>query len=204
VEDGWDTLSWIASNTAALRADPSKGFIVGGISSGSNITNVISHLARDKDLQPPITGVWLSCGGVRIAPKDAHLLPEQYQERNLSRMQDECVNSVTSSAGMEKFKKDALKADLNSRLFAPMIWSTEAGLGHKGFPKTYSQVAGIDTARDESLIFDDILKVEGIPTKLDLYPGLPHFFFYNFRSLPQSQQWIHDTIDGFAWLLKSE
>jgi acetyl esterase/lipase len=204
VEDGWDTLSWIAKNGESIQGDPAKGFIVGGISSGGNITNVITHLAIENDLQPPISGVWLSCAGVRIAPKDAHLLPEKYQERNLSRTQDECVNSVTTSAGMEKFKKDALKADFDSRLFAPMIWSTDAGFGHTGFPKTYSQVAGIDTARDESLIFDDMLKSQGTPTRLDLYPGVPHFFFYTFKDLPQSKQWEEDTMAGFEWLLSPE
>ncbi len=204
IEDSWDAFVWIAQNVTTLGADTARGFIVGGFSSSGNIANVIAHLARDNHTQPALTGVWLSCAGVRIGPKDAHLLPEKYRERNLSSSQDECVHSVTSSAGMEQFKESALKADVNSRLFAPMIWSEENSLGHKGFPKTYSQVAGIDTARDESLIFDDILKGEGILARLDLYPGLPHFFFYTFKDLPQSKQWETDTMKGFAWLLESE
>ncbi|KAK5171477.1 uncharacterized protein LTR77_004622 [Saxophila tyrrhenica] len=158
IEDSWDSLSWIAHNVGTIGADAARGFILGGLSSGGNVANSVAHLARDNNLQPPLTRVWFSCAGVRIAPSNAHLLPEVYRERNLSRSQNECVDSVTTSAGMEQFKRDALKADLDSRLIAPMIWSDEAGLGHKGFPKTYSQVAGIDTARDEALIFDDILK----------------------------------------------
>ena len=201
-DDSWDSLSWVAEHASGvLRADPSKGFVVGGISSGGNITNTITHLARDSGLQPPITGIWLSCIGVRLAPKDAHRLPEKYHKRNLSRSQDECVHSVVRPPALAKITSEALKADENSHLYSPMIWPT--ALGHTGFPKTYSQVCGMDLARDELLIFDDMLKSEGVTTRLDLYPGLPHCFFYSFKELPQSKQWEKDTMDGFAWLLGS-
>ena len=204
-EDGWDTLSWIAENASGvLRADPSKGFIVGGISAGGNISNIVTHLARDRALQPSITGVWLSCPGVRMAPKDADLLPEKYRERNLSRTQDECVNSVVTSPNMAKLAKVSLKPDPDSNLFAPMIWPTGSGeCGHKGYPRTYSQVCGMDAARDEMLIFDDMLKNEGVPTRLEFYAGLPHCFWYPFKELPQSEKWEEKTLDGFAWLLDS-
>jgi acetyl esterase/lipase len=201
VNDSWDTFSWIAANArSAFRADPSKGFIVGGVSSGSNISVVISHLARDTGLLPPITGVFLCCGGVRLAPKDADKLPEKYRERNLSRTQDSCVNSVITSSGLSKVGKEALKPDYNSKLYAPLIWPTEAG--HKGLPKTYSQVCGMEGSRDEELIYDDMMKNEGIPTRLDLYPGLPHVFWHSFKDLPESKGWEKDTLDGFAWLLE--
>ena len=198
--DGWDSLSWIAENASGvLRADPSKGFVVGGISSGGNITNTIVHHARDIGLQPPITGVWLSCIGVRLAPKDAHLLPEKYRERNLSRSQPECINSVVTTPAIAKVTVEALKPDVDSNLYAPMIWPT--AVGHKDLPKTYSQVCGMDAPRDEALIFNDMLKSEGVPTRLTLYPGLPHCFWGSFKELPQSKQWETDTMDGFAWLL---
>ena len=69
---------------------------------------------------------------------------------------------------------DFLKPDRNSELYAPLIWPTETN--HKGLPKTYSQVCGIDTGRDELLMYDDMLKSEGIKTRLDLYPGLATLF----------------------------
>lgn len=200
--DGWDTLLWISKNANILKADASKGFIVGGISSGGNIANAVAHLAIDRTLQPPVTGVWLSCAGARVAPEKADLLPKKYVERMLSRSQEECTNNATSSAGMDQFKKDSIKADVNSPLWSPLIWSTGPGFGHKGFPKTYSQVAGMDPPRDESLVFDDMLKAEGIATRLDLYAGVPHFFFYMFKDLPQSKGWEKDTLDGFTWLLE--
>jgi acetyl esterase/lipase len=198
IHDGWDTFSWVAENaTSTLRTDPSKGFIIDGVSSGGNISNIVTHLTRDNNMQPPITGVWLSCAAVRIAPKDVDQLPQKYRERNLSRTQDECVNSLVSTPDMVKFAREGLKPDLDSKLFAPMMWPT----GHKGFPKTYSQVCGMDTGRDEALTFDDMLKEEGTPTRPDLYAGLPHIVFHSFKNLPQSKKWGTDTMDGFKWLL---
>lgn len=76
-EDCWDVTKWVrlceflaksctklifyqaAANASKLGADPSKGFIVGGASAGGNLAAVISHLARDEKLSPPITGVSL-------------------------------------------------------------------------------------------------------------------------------------------------
>lgn len=200
--DGWDAFSWIAENASGpLCADPSKGFLIGGVSSGANISNVVAHLARDNGLQPPITGLWLSCAGIRLAPKDADKLPEKYRERYLSRAQDSCLNSGVTTSDMAKLIKESLKPDPDSHLYSPMIWPTEAG--HKDLPKTYSQVCGMEPSRDETLIFDDMLKNEGVPTRLDLYVGLPHAFFYSFRDLPQTKDWEKDTMDGFAWLLDS-
>jgi hypothetical protein len=74
---------------------------------------------------------------------------------------------------------------------------------YKGFPKTYSQVCGIDTAKDEALVFDDMSEKEETPTRLDLWLGLSHIFFHSFKDIPQSKEWENDTMNGFDWLLSS-
>jgi acetyl esterase/lipase len=203
VNDGWDALLWVTKNTDRLNADSAKGFIVGGISSGGSITNVVAHLGRDEKIEPAITGLWLSCSSVRIAPDEAHHLPQAYKERNLSRSEAGNSDNPISSSLMSKAAKEFIRPDVNSKLYAPMIWSPgEPDLGHKGLPKTYSQVCGMDGPRDEALIFDDMLKKSGTETKLDLYVGLPHTFWAQFRELPQSKKWVEETMDGFQWLLE--
>lgn len=147
VNDGWDVLSWVAKNAIdTLQADPSKGFVVGGVSAGANLTNAITHLARDQGLTPSITGNWLSVAGVRIRPDAAGELPQKYRERLLSRTQDACVNSSVIGPPLRKLFETSLRADINSELYAPLIWPTESG--HRRMPRTYSQVCGIDTARE--------------------------------------------------------
>lgn len=202
--DGWCTLEWLARNSKSIGADPSKGFIVGGSSSGGNIANTVAHLARDRKLDPPLTGVWLSCAGARVKDEYEHLLPQKYRIRHLSRSQDECASNATVSAGMEVFKKSALKPDTNSTLYAPLIWSADEAFGHHSFPKTYSQVAGMDAARDDALIFDDMLRSQGTSALLHLYRGLPHFFYQTLPSIQQSKEWEKRTLQGFEWLLSHD
>ncbi|KAK4495897.1 hypothetical protein PRZ48_013165 [Zasmidium cellare] len=200
--DGWDTFQWVAANASAvLGADPPKGFLVGGISSGANIANIVAHLARDNDLRPPLTGTWLSCGGVRLAPQHKDRLPHKYRERYLSRAQPECIENGVSSEKLFKFARDLCNEDQESVLFAPLIWSDDPSYGHDRYPRTYFQVCGMDPPRDEALIFDDILKEAGTSTRLDLYAGLPHVFWHSFKELEQSKAWAQDTLDGFAWLM---
>ncbi|KAK5174756.1 uncharacterized protein LTR77_001839 [Saxophila tyrrhenica] len=206
IADGRDAVEWVAEHAATtLHADPTQGFVVGGISAGGNITNVVTHLARDSGLQPPITGNWLSAPAVRLAPKLADMLPQKYHERLLSQGQEKEINSPTLPPGMRALIERSYKRDPNSKLSSPMIWPSGADMGefgHKGMPRTYSQVCGADTGRDELLVYNEMLKAEGIPTRLDVYPGLPHAFWHNFKQLPETKKWEQDTLDGFAWLLE--
>lgn len=76
--------------------------------------------------------------------------------------------------------------------------------GHSDVPPTYFQVCGLDPLRDESLIYERVLREEnGIATRLDFYPGLPHHFW---EFYPQLRQQIHrrteDTVNGIQWLLE--
>lgn len=200
INDAWDTFSWIANNaTKSLQSDPSKGFIVGGVSAGATISIVLAHLARDSDLEPKLTGVYSACGSVR--PRDINDLDLKYRERSLSRDQKECIHNPVLSKEMSDFMRDCYQADVKSMLFAPLMWPE--GEGHKGFPKLYQQVCGRDPARDEAYIFEDILKELGGETKTDLYVGLPHCFWIGLRYLPEGKRWERDTVDGFAWLLRS-
>lgn len=197
----WDAFEWIAKHAVSdLGAVPSRGFLVGGVSSGGTHSLVIAHLARDRGIKGPITGLCLSCIGARLPGPDPQKLPVVYRERYLSRHQRACIESPPTSPGMAKLIQDCCKNDYDSELFAPLLWPTLAG--HKDLPKTYFQVCGAEVSRDEVLILHDIMKKEGIRTKLDLYVGLPHAFWGLLKDLPQGKRWFDDTMDGFDWLMQ--
>ena len=174
VEDAWDVLEWCSNHAVdTLYAEPSKGFIVGGVSSGGSMSVVLAHMARDKNMQPPITGLYLACASIRAPKDDPSSLPKEYQEKYFSRTQEECVDSPIMPASMAKFMDRLYKPDPSSELFAPLTWPS----GHAKLPRTYFQVCGVDTARDENLIFQDMLQKEHVPTRMELYAGLPHTFW---------------------------
>lgn len=53
------------------------------------------------------------------------------------------------------------------------------------------------------MIYEEVLKAEnGIETRVDLYPGLPHGFWSFWPKARFSQPWQGDCIKGLEWLLK--
>lgn len=198
IEDAWDVVEWCGKNAiSTLYAEPSNGFVVGGVSSGGSMSVVLAHMARDKGLQPPITGIYLASASIRAPNNDPSSLPSEYQEKFLSRTQRECIESPVLPEDMAKFMDGLYAPDRSSPLYAPLTWPS----GHAKLPRTYLQVCGVDTSRDENLIFEDMLKKENVPTRIELYPGLPHTFWTLFPNLPQSARWKEDTLKGFQWLL---
>ena len=199
VNDAWDILTWCAEKGPdALYADMTKGFIVGGVSSGGTLSVVLAHMARDRNLKPPITGLYLANASVHVPGGDAEKLPTVYKERYLSRSQDKCINSPVLPEKMVKLFETLYQPEKTSELYAPLLWKS----GHADLPRTYTQICGIDLCRDENLILEDMLKKDGVQTRKDVYAGLPHAFWFVLPTLPQVEKWKSDTLAGFKWLLR--
>ena len=88
------------------------------------------------------------------------------------------------------------KPDPNSPLASPVAFPSHAGL-----PKTYFQACGKDPVRDCSIMLEQVYKDDGVPTKIDIYPGLPHAFWAIFPELEVSQKRERDAVEGLKWLL---
>lgn len=55
--------------------------------------------------------------------------------------------------------------------------------------------------RDCELLMEQVYQGDGVPKKLDVYPGLPHAFWVPFLDLEVSQKHTSDTTCGLSWLL---
>jgi len=61
----------------------------------------------------------------------------------------------------------------------------------------------MDPMRDDAFIYERVLRLEySIPTRMDVYPGLPHWFWEFFPQLESSKKFFQNTINGMEWLLK--
>ena len=194
VHDAWDTLVWTAANADDLGATPSAGFIVGGISAGANLAAVLAQMAKEQQLEPKLTGQWLSIPVLF----DEKMVPEKYRDLYLSWQQNR-HGPVFGSELLEKIFSH-WEADVKSPLFSP-INSADPG---EGLPPAYLQACGLDPLRDDALIYEKLLKEKGVRTRMDVYPGLPHGFWAFFKQLKSSDKARVDIAMGMGWLLGKE
>jgi acetyl esterase/lipase len=191
-KSAWDVLKWAAANAKSFGADPSLGFVVGGTSSGGTLTAVLTHLARDEGLSPPLTGQYLAIP-LLVTPA---VIPEKYKKLYLSYEQNKNA-PVLPQAAIDMFTK-AYQPDEHDPLYAPFNHPN----GHADLPPAYFQVCGLDLLRDDALIYERVLREEyGIKTKLDIYPGLPHGFGASFPMLKSADKFRRDMVEGIGWLL---
>ncbi|PSN69378.1 alpha/beta-hydrolase [Corynespora cassiicola Philippines] len=191
-EDAWDSLEWAAKNASGLGADPSQGLIVWGTSAGGNLAAVVSHQAVDSKLSPPVTGVFLEIP--LLVHPDA--VPEQYKAYYNS-YEDLRDMFILSRRDLNYFF-DQYKPDPKSPLFSSLLWPT----GHKNQPPTYFQLCGRDPLRDDGLIYEHLLSEEcGVPTRLDMYQGVPHGAMDFIPTLSASKRASRDRMAGIKWLL---
>jgi acetyl esterase/lipase len=123
-------------------------------------------------------------------------VPEKYKPLYKSRAQLSQGMSLTTNA-IDMFEL-AVQPDHSSALWNPLLWPT----GHANLPPTFFQICGADMLRDEVLIYErELRRVHGIKTKVEIYQGLPHVFWYDFPDHSRSKSFARDAADGLGWLL---
>ena len=195
-----DHAVWTDKSILPTNIDLKKGFILGGLSAGAGISSNVAHLARDRNLDPSLTGLFLACG-VFINPDR---VPDRFRRLHLSLEQNKNA-PILNTSSLKQFLK-AYRGDITSRQGDPFSFDQHhpdgIAAGHKNLPPVYFQVAGMDPARDDSLIYERVLREESqVPTRLNMYSGFPHGFWAMYPSLEATKLRMKDTVRGFRWLL---
>ncbi|EPS39940.1 hypothetical protein H072_6393 [Dactylellina haptotyla CBS 200.50] len=192
VYDCWDVVKWAAEHADEIGSDPKKGFIVYGSSSGGQIADIIGHFSLEEKLEPPVTGLIEIC----TSSCQYDVIPKEYKDEFLSWDQD-IKGGLGRDTLIRFYHLTGAADDPSNRLNSPLLWPG----GHKGLAPVFFQVHGRDFTRDTALIYERVLKEQGVETKLKIYPGAPHGFNTIFFETELAKQHEKDTADGIRWLL---
>lgn len=207
VNDIFAVVQYVACKTAAedkgilpANVDPKIGFIIGGLSAGAAISNNVAYLARD--VEPPLTGQFLACG-IYIDPDN---VPHHYKDFYLSMEQNKAapiLDTMSLKRYMSAYRGETPSPSTNPFSITHRYHSDGIATRHKILPPVYFQVAGMDPARDDSLIYERMLREEcGVSTRVDVYPGVPHGFWTMYPDLAATQKRMRDAVRGVGWLLE--
>jgi len=178
-------------------------------SSGATTMITISHLWRDEGITPSLTGLYLSIPGVSLMSA----VPEKYKSKIISWEQNKGApvfnRESTDFLKREYFSsKDpkrkimiqlgVVNADPTDPMRSPLLFPS-----HKDLPPAYFVIGGADPFRDLGLLYEKILREEnGIKTKADVFPGLPHGFWSVFPQSQFAKEHREKSEEGFTWLLE--
>ncbi|RPD59231.1 hypothetical protein L226DRAFT_536239 [Lentinus tigrinus ALCF2SS1-7] len=193
IEDCYTALKWVVENTAELKIDLKKGFLVGGDSGGANASAALAIRARD---DPFFAGRQLTGQYLRepaIAYPGAH--PEKYKAE--IRSFDEYTDTPLMNKGLVEHFFRAYGATPSDVRVSPIRASSHAGL-----PPAFIQVQEFDPVRDDGILYEKVLREAGVPAKLIQYKGCLHGFHYTFPHIGAAVKIDHDARDGLRWLLK--
>lgn len=193
VEDAWATVQWAASHASELGANPNRGFLIGGISSGANFAVALTRRAVETGLQPRVTGTWAP---ILVGSNEKDAVPANYRHLLMSHQQnrDALVIDESKAQTMWEYYKPISTSPLFNSLAPPLD-------SLRMMPRTFLQVAGQDLFRDNGLILAYALRDRSVEVKLEVYPGLCHSFWVFAPSLTLSKKFVKDIVEGFAWLL---
>ncbi|EMR66847.1 putative lipase 2 protein [Eutypa lata UCREL1] len=178
------------SNLQSLNINPNKGLLTAGESAGADIALAIAHLWTEAKASPPITGIY-SCANSAV---NKETVPLKYKENFVSFEQNAGAPMQTIEA--YEFIQRNYKPDPRSHLAFPVAIPDPSIM-----PKTYFQACGWDIMRDCTLVMEQVWKDASVPTRLNVYPGLPHAFWILGLPIEQTRKFEADVVKGLKWLL---
>ncbi|KAL8872275.1 MAG: hypothetical protein Q9174_002071 [Haloplaca sp. 1 TL-2023] len=196
INDAWDAVQWVAANASRLCNDLPRGFILSGGSAGANFVCVLAEMAKTEKLEPAFTGIWNCMPVVFTEDKESRsTIPQKYKHLWFSHEQVVSTPIINNDTAKKLFQY--YDPDFKSPLWSPF----NANSPFQGLPPTFVQVCGKDIIRDDGLIYEKMLSDNGVKTRLNVYPGLPHCFWAFIPQYKGSKEFMIDVAFGFAWLL---
>jgi acetyl esterase/lipase len=103
-----------------------------------------------------------------------NVVPDKWKEDYRSRVESRQDPILKFDKDVSESLNKELKPQESSPLFSPLLHPNL-----KSLPPAFFQVCGLDPLRDEALIYESVLKENGVETRLDVYDGFGHMFWMN-------------------------
>lgn len=172
LEDCVTAHDWLIANGPS-GPGPARATFIAGDSAGGNLTLATLLALRDRKRPLPAGGIPLS------AATDFTLASE-----SLKTVHDPIISART----MPEFRDRYLdKADPHNPLASPVFGD------FRGIPPLLIQVGEHEMLRDDSVRVAKKAQADGIPVKLEVWPGMVHVF--QIRGLPESREAIKHIAD---------
>ncbi|KAI0776527.1 Alpha/Beta hydrolase protein [Trametes elegans] len=195
VEDCIAALKWTVENTAVLKADLGKGFVVGGDSAGGNLTAIVTHEARDDRFFEGRRPTGQLLRELFVAHPAAY--PEHLKSQLRSVTENKDMQPLTSAALFDMFER--YQPDPADPRFSPLLYPSHAGL-----PRAFIQAMELDPIRDDAIVYAQALRDAGVETRLEVYPGVSHGFHYPYPTIAAAGKVLEGSVRGLVWLLGRE
>lgn len=167
LEDCVAAHDWLVAN-GPTGPGPANATFIAGDSAGGNLTLATLLALRDRQRPLPAGGIALS------AATDFTLASE-----SLKTVHDPIISART----MPEFRVRYLdQADPRNPLASPVFGD------YRGLPPLLIQVGEHEMLRDDSIRVAQKAAADGIPVKLEVWPGMVHVF--QIRGLPESREAI--------------
>jgi monoterpene epsilon-lactone hydrolase len=174
LEDCIRAHEWMIANGPTGPA-PSKATFIAGDSAGGSLTLATLLVLRDRKLPLP-------AGGIALSPTaDLTLASESLQTVG---------DPIISAKTMPVFREHYLgKTDPRNPLASPVFGD------YRGLPPLLIQVGEHEMLRDDSIRVTKKARSDGIPVKLEVWPGMFHVFQSHEPLLPEAKEAIDHIAD---------
>lgn len=194
IEAGLRSVAWCQSHASKYNADSTKTILCGG-SAGAWMSAMLAyHFVQEKQLDTIAGCILLYAIGAN--PDYAGKYKDKFTawtEHGTNQ-----VPIITTALARRMWPPQGF--DFTSPRHFPLLAADLPGDTLKGFPPSYMISAEKDCLRDDSICLEMALKEVGVPTKLDFYPGLPHWF-HAFPQLEATHEAMRKAVEGVKFVL---
>lgn len=191
---GVPSVPWCRNRGTELGADPSSTILCGG-SAGAFLCAQVAYHYMERGGASPVTGLVLLFA---VAFPYDYGENGKYKEKYTAWTENGFAQVPVINRKLAEMIWSRYEADFNSPKHFPGLADNLSK-----WPPTYIVAAEKDCFRDDGRLLDELLRQSGVPSKLEYYEGLPHYF-HVFPALAVAHEMMANSVEGVRFILSHQ